>query len=562
MPFGKVFSKYKISRRRLAGNALVLAAVSTIPVYLHHKFKPNPPQVNVLRPGMEIGHQIRNRGGFPEPVRTWHCDLLIAGSGAAALTAAWKLKREGATNFVLLEGPEPNGNNAGIVNGELSYPTAAHYLAMPTVESRHIREMLADIGVLQGDPYVLEPQYDEMVVVHAQEERLLHNGVWQEGMLPQADDDSRRFFELIAQLSEAVGEDGKPLFAIPIVFSSQSSKLRELDEITFAQWLEGEGYTSSSLLWYLNYCCRDDYGQGIKRISAWAGLHYFACRTGHAKFAEKGAVLTWPDGLATLSNKLREYVGFEWHTVLSPPDCENMQNPAAMAGTLLKAIEHNEHVELLVAVLEDGELQTVRVITQKLICAIPVNMASRVVDDIAQYGFNTALHTPQYAPWMISSFVLNAFPSEIKGEGSPLSWDNVVQAGPGLGYVVSTHQLIRAAKPERTAFTTYYALDEMEPHLSRRWMDKASDEELLIKAASDLQLAYPKDLWQFVEQVDITLRGHGMASPTPYYLSNDGLKALQQNDTRILFAHSDLSGYSVLEEAAWWGYQAALKCLV
>jgi hypothetical protein len=36
-----------------------------------------------------------------------------------------------------------------------------------------------------------------------------------------------------------------------------------------------------------------------------------------------------------------------------------------------------------------------------------------------------------------------------------------------------------------------------------------------------------------------------------------GLTALQAADGRLLFAHADLSGYSVFEEASWWGERAA-----
>jgi hypothetical protein len=32
-------------------------------------------------------------------------------------------------------------------------------------------------------------------------------------------------------------------------------------------------------------------------------------------------------------------------------------------------------------------------------------------------------------------------------------------------------------------------------------------------------------------------------------------------DGPVLFAHSDLSGFSVFEEASWWGYRAAQRAL-
>ena len=44
-------------------------------------------------------------------------------------------------------------------------------------------------------------------------------------------------------------------------------------------------------------------------------------------------------------------------------------------------------------------------------------------------------------------------------------------------------------------------------------------------------------------------------------LSNAGLAALRDVDGQILFAHADLSGYSVFEEAAWWGVTAAARIL-
>ncbi|MGL4667411.1 MAG: NAD(P)-binding protein [Saezia sp.] len=555
------FKNMEMTRRELIANMLGVGMLGGLSWYGYQRLRLIPPEVNIYRPGLEFGHMMREHQNLPEPVATWHCNVLIAGSGASALAAAWKLKREGMHDFVMLEGPEPDGNNAGIVNKELRYPTAAHYFALPSQESSHIREMLSDIGVLIGDPYAQAPEYDEMVLVHALEERLLRGDVWQEGLLPQEDADSRRFFQQVREFSQAIGGDGKPVFTIPIALASHDAQWLELDKVTFSNWLEQEGYTSASLLWYLNYCCRDDYGQGIQHVSAWAGLHYFAARTGEAKSAGHGAVLTWPDGLASFNRKLREFIGFERHDSRQPADRQNLQTPAVMAGSVLKMTEYDDRVELLVGVTGQGKelFQTVKVIANQVICAMPLYMATYVVDDIKGYGFDPKEHMPTYGPWMISNFVFDTYPQE--KEGAPLAWDNVVLEGAGLGYVVSTHQLIRAAKPERTAFTAYYALDEEDPKVVRQWMMSASQDELVAKAVSDLQEAYPKDLWRYLRQIDITLRGHAMASPTPGYRSNAGLKALQEHHGRILFAHSDLSGYSVVEEAAWWGVEAARKIL-
>ena len=138
----------------------------------------------------------------------------------------------------------------------------------------------------------------------------------------------------------------------------------------------------------------------------------------------------------------------------------------------------------------------------------------------------------------------------------------MVYQEPGLGYVVSTHQDIRVAPPEKTVFTAYVAISDRSPEAARKWMDRASPAELLSLASRDLHTAYG---WKFapcVERVDITLRGHAMAAPMPGFRSNAGLQALRELEGPILFAHADLSGFSVFEEAAWWGYRAAKLALV
>ena len=82
----------------------------------------------------------------------------------------------------------------------------------------------------------------------------------------------------------------------------------------FGAWLDAHGHTDPALRWYLDYCCRDDYGAGVAQVSAWAGIHYFASRHGfHAPGDDdEGAaesVLTWPEGNAWLTRRLAEGVG-------------------------------------------------------------------------------------------------------------------------------------------------------------------------------------------------------------------------------------------------------------
>src|SRR3984957_6647036 len=119
-----------------------------------------------LYPGRDQGHWLRDARSLPEPTETLDTEVLIAGSGIAGLTAAWQLAKRGVHDVLLVSGPEPHGNAAAGVDGELAFPTGPHYLPLPSMESRPMREMLSDFGVIQNNAYELRPTYDERFVVH------------------------------------------------------------------------------------------------------------------------------------------------------------------------------------------------------------------------------------------------------------------------------------------------------------------------------------------------------------------------------------------------------------
>jgi hypothetical protein len=53
--------------------------------------------------------------------------------------------------------------------------------------------------------------------------------------------------------------------------------------------------------------------------------------------------------------------------------------------------------------------------------------------------------------------------------------------------------------------------------------------------------------------------GHAKSIPVPAVRTSAALRALADARGRIAYAHSDLSGYSVFEEAYWHGVRAAAR---
>ncbi|AXK40448.1 NAD(P)/FAD-dependent oxidoreductase [Crenobacter cavernae] len=498
--------------------------------------------IRVDRPGMVEGHLLRDAAALPAPSANVTTGTVILGGGVAGLGCAYKLAREGDGDFLVVTGPEPMGNAACGRFGEWRYPKGAHYLPLPSRESTHVRELLYDLGVIESGPFSEKPHFDEAALVHSPDERLFADGVWHDSLMPEPlDADTRRFFGLAEKLKRRIGADGKKLFAIPVSLSSADAEWRRLDAQTFASWLAEHGYRSAKLLWYLDYACRDDYGAGIDVVSAWAGLHYFASRAGEAANAGAGAVLTWSAGLGEITGRMQDRVAAQRRD-----------------GFAVSLKETAAGVEALCAARTAGGWKTYTVHARRAVVAMPLHVARRVVK-FTDYGVDISIPLPPQASWLVGNLHMEGFPAEARG--APLAWDNVVHRGRTLGYVDASHQAVRAARPATTVFTSYQALSGQTPADLRRFLATAGADALAELLLADLETVYGWRLYRHAKALDVTVRGHAMSTPVPGYLDHPTLLALRGLDQKVLFAHGDLSGYSVFEEALWWGYRAAARIL-
>jgi hypothetical protein len=410
-----------------------------------------------------------------------------------------------------------------------------------------VAELLHALGLLRQE--LGRTVADERHLCHSPQERLWTAGHWTEGLLPHAEPGSpadaqyRRFARLVADISRQLA------FALPTRRAGWTPGHAALDGRTFAHWLDAQGLHDPGLRWYLDYACRDDYGAGTASVSAWAGLHYFASRHGfHApgsdEAAEREGVFTWPEGNAWLTRRLAAPLG------------ERLR-PASVV-LRVEAGRHAVDVDVWNARSQRSE----RWQAQQAVVCLPLHVAARVLAP-APSALVAAAAGVLHAPWLVANLQLHTALTD--KPGAPPSWDNVLMPAPGqagaapaLGYVDAMHQSTRPM-PGPTVLTAYWALGDgdraavqqqraallHEPW--RAWADRV---------VADLARAHP-DLPHKLARVDLMRYGHAMSIPAPGVRGSAALAALAAPQPgRIQFAHADLAGYSVFEEAYTAGVSA------
>ncbi|HEX5222398.1 MAG TPA: FAD-dependent oxidoreductase [Verrucomicrobiae bacterium] len=485
-----------------------------------------------------LGHALRD-GQLPPPAQTADVGIVIVGGGISGLSAARQLWRRGFKDFVVLELENRPGGNAISGRNEVSaFPWAAHYVPIASSDTVEVTKLFEELGVIRGHDDAGRPIYHEEYLCADPMERLFTHGRWQEGIVPQVglsaaeQEVQDSFFAEMRRLKDARGKDGRRAFAIPLDASSQDEEFRRLDKITMADYLRENGwFDAATLRWYVDYCCRDDYGAGIDKVSAWAGVHYFASRNAVAANAAGDAVVTWPEGNGWFVEQLQA------------PFASHIHNSCAVWNI------EPEGPRVLVDYYDAANKQSYRLRAQGVVWAGPQFVAQRVIRPLREQRANPGV---VYSPWMVANLTLDALPA---GRGMDLAWDNVIYDSPSLGYVVATHQNLQTV-PRRTVLTYYQPLDEDEPAVARQKAWSRSYHEWCEMILSDLAKAHP-DIGDRVTNLDVWLWGHAMARPVPGFIWGAARAEMRQPCGNVVFAHSDLSGLSIFEEAYTHGVRAA-----
>lgn len=487
-----------------------------------------------------LGHRLWIKD-FPKPVEQIHIPYLIIGGGISGLSAARQFHKKGISDFLLIEMADHLGGNSSNGQNKYSkYPLGAHYLPLPNFEDKELLNFLEEEKIITGYHANGLPIFDELQLTFAPDERLFYKNNWQEGVVPKEgnstedDKEFQRFFKLMDGFRAAKGTDQKYLFNIPLYLSSKDENTRKLDTITMKNWFEENGFRSIPLFNYIDYCCKDDFGLGIEFVSAWAGIHYFAGRKQDSVLEKNDSVLTWPEGNARLAHHLQKYA-----------DQKTLKNH------LVYEVK-TENNKVFVKAFDDVKKISVEIIANKVVMATPQFVNQHLIKD--RKVFTKSFH---YTPWLLATLTVD----DLSDNSSfPLSWDNVIYDAKGLGYVYAQHQALNQVQ-EKKIITYYYSFSSGDLKKTRREIYKKDKEYWKQLVFNDLKIAHP-DIEEYTEEMEVFLLGHGMISPVPDFIFGNAKKQASQNiGNKIYFAHTDLSGISIFEEAFHQGINVVNQIL-
>lgn len=487
----------------------------------------------------EVGHRLRD-GYRPEPPSFDPARVVIVGAGAAGLSAAWKLRRSGFHDFTVLELEPHVGGTSAFGESEIGpFPWGAHYVPVPPRESRALIELLRDMGTVEGEDGEGRPIIAEEQLCRAPQERLYYAGRWHEGLYPrygETPEDIRQLRVFEAEIARWVGARdgrGRRAFSVPIALAGDLPDADALDALSMAEWLSARGLTSPRLRWWIEYACRDDYGTTLATTSAYAALLYFAARV-EAPGQHAAELISWPEGNGRLIRHLSAGLGPRLRT--------------SVAVTEVRPVEGGVEIRAF----DVGAGRPLGIRAEQVIFALPQMLARRIV---APYRDSPPPFADAftYSAWMVANLTLDSRPRE---KSYPLAWDNVLFASKSLGYVVSTHQAGRDHGP--TVITYYLPLLDGSPAEARSRLLSESWSSWVSVVLADLGRPHP-DLADRITSLDVWRWGHAMVRPTPGLVRGPALRQARRPlaGDRIHFAHTDLSGMALFEEAHHHGVAAA-----
>jgi len=528
----------------------ILAAFLGVPLALStgcSRKQPPLPQGRIVGPNDFIGHKLRDGYRLKPDDQSWQTKpVVIVGGGVAGLSTAWRFLQSGFRDFVLLELElRPGGTSRYDTSSVCSYPWGAHYLPVPMKENRALVQLLKEMSIVEGADKEGEPVVAEQYLVRAPEARIWSGNTWYVHDEPylhagERETDVEQHNRFVREVANWVKwRDGKQrrAFGLPIARASDDAEATALDRVSMADWLDSKGFTSERLRWMVDYACRDDYGASLADVSAWSGLFYFASRKRDANL-DSQPFMVWPEGNGRLVRHFVDRIQAADRSILR-------------VGLGVSEVNPRERGVDVIA-LDTENNRAVGFHADQVVFCAPQFVGKYLIRPLPPERLNAIAHF-EYSVWFVANLHLKDRPL-----GPMLAWDNILYKSPSLGYVTATHQLGSDHGP--TVLTYYYPMTTGTPLEARRRLLAMDWKECVDVALTNLEQPHP-DIRNLVERIDVMRWGHAMPRPRPGVIWGGARAKAAQPHRGIHFAHSDLSGVGIMEEAFYQGVRAAEEVL-
>lgn len=433
-----------------------------------------------VRSDDKVGHILMSSQRYPIK-EAGKVETIIVGGGVAGLTSAYQLKE---SSFKLFELSDRFGGSSSAENyNNTTFAQGAHYdMVYPQKFGREVLKLLSEIGVV----------YQEGAFFHFRDKEYLipqdllttckvNENYYSEVLFEK--DISKKFYNEIAPYYTSI--------TLPSRLSEEETK--KLNSITFLKWLEERKIPlSTTFLDGVNYHLIDDYGAGADKISAFAGIAYYAVRP---EIGSCCSTFSPPQGNYYFIEKLLRFL----------PD-NNLH-----LNHLVKSIKKKEDgyaVEVI-----DVKTKTINTyLSDKIVYAGQKNTLKYILEkeDVPSISI-------EQAPWMVVNLVLK------KENIIPFgSWQNedISDQSNFMGFVDSSTQYTQEQR--HRVLTVYYCFSSDERHLLKNIKTQKNQliTEVVNKVANFFQIENEAVISQ-IEKVYINLLGHGMPIPIPEYLFQD-----------------------------------------
>ncbi|KXX72320.1 NAD(P)-binding protein [Flammeovirga sp. SJP92] len=464
-----------------------------------------------VRSDDKVGHLVYQSKSFPKET-AGKTKTIIIGGGVAGLTSAYRLREK---DFLLFELSDRfGGSSSSETHGSTVFAQGAHYdMTYPEKFGGNVMQLLEELDITEKNGAFYQFKEKEYIIPESFLTTSKYKGEYYNEVLFSTDE-TKKFYDLIQPFYSKI--------TLPSRLSAEETKV--LNKIDFKTWLLEQGINlTEQLVTGLNYHLIDDFGAGIEKVSAFAGIAYYAVRP---EFGECCATFSPPEGNYYFINKFLKHIPSEKlkenHLVTSIEKKEG-QFEITVVDVAEKKIKVHHAEEVIYA----GQKHSLKYILK---------------------GKQPALSNLEQAPWMVVNILLK------EGNTIPFgAWQNedLSNESEFMGFVDSTTQ---TSKGDRV-LTAYYCFASSDKHQLTKVPELRK--EIVAQTCQNISSFFnlkDEELISQIEKVYINLMGHAMPIPIPDYLFND------LNDNRehekLVYAGVDNGRLPFLTEAIDSGLKA------